>query len=128
MQTENTNIDSICGHIPLVTIRRFTQSRPLALDGGLDHGECVSEKSGAGDVDIFIIFFQASSIPYIWALGWIANLLYDVVNWVVDCKLMYYLSYQTNDCFVRSGDSPFSIPWSLTPLLIHSAPPNFLMN
>lgn len=79
-RVETTYIDRICGHSPFITVRRFTQSRPFALYGGLGNGKCVSEEGRAGDVDICIVFFESSRVADIWALRGIAYLLYDVVD------------------------------------------------
>ena len=77
---KGTNIDSICGHSPLITICRFTQSGPFTLDGELGDGKCVPEEARTCDIDRCIIFLQGSRIAYIWALRWVANLLDDVVD------------------------------------------------
>ena len=79
-QSETTNIDSICRHCPLITVRRFTKSGPFALYSELCGGKCVFEEGCAGDVDICIILFKGSRVAYIWALRGIANLLPDVVD------------------------------------------------
>ncbi len=79
-QAEITNVDRICRHSPFITVRGLTQSGPFARNTELGDGERVSEEGRAGDVDICIIFFQSSRVPYIWTFRGVAYLLYDVVD------------------------------------------------
>ena len=80
MQVETTNIDSICGHFPFISVRRLTQSRPIALYGELGNGKSIFEEGRAGNVDVCVVLFQGNRVSDIWALCGIANFLLNVVN------------------------------------------------
>ena len=57
MQVETTNVDSICGHFPFISVCRLTQSRPFALYGELGNGKSVFEEGRAGNVDVCVVLF-----------------------------------------------------------------------
>ena len=75
-----TNIDCICRHSPFISIRRFTQSRPVALYGELGNGKRVSEEGRAVDVDSCIVFLKGNRVADIRTFLRVAYLLYNVMD------------------------------------------------